>query len=121
MQLQLVMQQGQQQETKLLQATRLVLLPLLPQAVTTLQGQQVIEEEQQQADQQQVKVKDQAAAPLQAVEEELPVNKSVTLTIQIEKGAVYQSPNFLLYADISKLVYLFCFLTIEMRNLLNHH
>jgi len=43
-------------------------------------------------------VKDQAAA-LQAVEEEQRVNKSVTLTIQIEKGAGYQSPNFLLYAD----------------------
>jgi len=48
-------------------------------------------------------VKDEVAA-LQAVEKEQPVNKSVTLTIQIEKGAVYQSPNFLLYADISKLV-----------------
>jgi hypothetical protein len=42
---QLLMQQGQQQETKLLQATRLVLQ--LPRVVTILQGQQAAEEQQQ--------------------------------------------------------------------------
>jgi hypothetical protein len=69
MQQQLPMQQGQQQETKLLQGTRLV-LPL-PRAVTILQGQQ--------ADQQQVKVRAQAAA-LQAEE----VIRSSTITTDRE-------------------------------------
>src|SRR5215210_779926 len=67
------MQQGQQQETKLLQATRLVLQ--LPRVVTILQGQPAVEEEQQQ-----VKVKAQAAA-LQAVEEELPAALKVEATV----------------------------------------
>jgi hypothetical protein len=74
------MQQGQQQETKLLQGTRLVLL-LLPRAVTILQGQQAAEEEQQQADQQQVKVRAQAAA-LQGAEVELPAALKVEAVIR---------------------------------------
>src|SRR5829696_8489563 len=100
---QLLMQQVQQQETKLLQATRLVLQ--LPRAVTILRGQPVVEEEQQQADQQQVKVKVQAAV-LQAAEKELPaalkvaaavdnlkayseaVNRNSTITTTIDREAL---------------------------------
>jgi phage-related tail fiber protein len=67
------MQQGQQQ------ATKLVLQ--LPRAVTILRGQPaVVEEEQQQADQQQVKVKVQAAV-LQAAEKELPAALKVEAAV----------------------------------------
>ena len=68
---QLPMQQGQQQETKLLQATRLV-LPL-PRVVIILQEQQL-------ADQPQVKVRAQAA------EEQQPVNKNTTLNNTDKEG-----------------------------------
>jgi hypothetical protein len=80
---QLLMQQGQQQETKLLQATRLV-LPL-PRVVTILQGPQAAVE-QQWEDQQQVKVRAQAAV-LQAMEgEQQPTNKSTTLNNTDKEG-----------------------------------
>src|SRR5829696_3157829 len=93
---QLLMQQVQQQETKLLQATRLVLQ--LPRAVTILRGQPVVEEEQQQADQQQVKVKVQAAVlqaalkvaaavdNLKAYSEA--VNRTSTITTTIDREAL---------------------------------